>query len=95
MSGPSQCSHVGTFRKVDAGMVRVAGEPVSANTQYPLVNEAEGEPLPLRPSGIAMFPSLKVHQLQVEDVLHLLSLRLLPPPVLTGEGRNLLSCRPK
>lgn len=75
-------------------MVRVAGEPVAANTQYPLVNKAEGELLPLPPSGIAMFPSLKVQQLQVEDVLHLLS-RLLLPPILTGEGRNLLSCRPK
>lgn len=76
-------------------MVRVAGEPVT-NTRYPLVNEAEGQPLPLfPPSGIAMFPSLKVQQLQVEDVLHLLSLRLLLPPALTGEGRNLLSCRPK
>lgn len=49
----------------------------------------------LPPSGIAMFPSLKVQQLQVEDVLHLLSLRLSLPPVLTGEGRNLLSCRLK
>lgn len=34
-----QCSCVGTFRKVDAGMVRVAGELVI--NVYPLVNETE------------------------------------------------------
>lgn len=76
-------------------MVRVAGEPGAANTGCPLLNEAEDEALSPPPLGIATFPSLKVQQLLVEDVLHLPSPRLLLMPVLTGEGRNLLSCRPK
>lgn len=45
-------------------------------------------------SGIAMFSSLIVQQLLVEDVLHLLSLVLLTL-ILTGEGHNLLFCRLK
>lgn len=75
-------------------MVRVAGESV-INYFYPLENETEYVPLPLPPSGISMFSSLRVQQLLVEDVLHPLSPPVLLTLLLTGEGPNLLSCRLK
>lgn len=61
MRGHFQCSCVGTFRKVDAGMVRVAGESV-INNFYPLVNETECVPVSstirylhvLQPEGAAV-----------------------------------------
>lgn len=106
MNGQFLPKYVGTFRKVDAGMVIAAGKPpldfnhcIKVNEslhacRFPLLNPYSP------PLGISMLPKLKMTQLfPVEDDRYLLS----PPLVwralhLTEEGQSLLfsglMCRP-
>lgn len=103
MNGQFQPKYVGTFRKVDAGMVIAAGKPfLFFSLSCIQLNErrlhAYKFPLLIQyfpPLGISMFSNLKMTQLfQVEEVQYLLS----PPLVwlalhLTEEGQGLLFCR--